>query len=122
MAGVVPKGEQFNQAEILISGAFKVLEIIGKNQWKPSGQDDIPLRLLPTTFDPSACVLDDGLMIELDRLNKGEEQRSAGKALEGMTLQTVAEMMCQPNNGLVIRDRWWNCKLLPLCLIQQINH
>ena len=110
VAGVVPKGEQFNQAEILISGAFKVLEIIGKNQWKPSGQTDVPLRLLPTTFDPSACVLDDGLMIELDRLNKGEEQHPAGKALEGMTLQTVAEMMCQPNNGLVIRDRWWNCE------------
>lgn len=110
MAGVVPKGEQFNHNEILISGAFKVLEIIGKNQWKREGQSDVPLRLLPTTFDPSACVLDDGLMIELERLNKGEEQHPAGKALEGMTLQTVAEMMCQPNNGLVIRDRWWNCE------------
>ena len=109
-AGVVPKGEEFNQAEILISGAFKVLEIIGKNQWTKPGEPDVPLRLLPTTFDPSACVLDDGLMIELDRLNKGEEQHPAGKALEGMTLQTVAEMMCQPNNGLVIRDRWWNCE------------
>lgn len=106
----MPKGEEFNQAEILISGAFKVLEIIGKNQWTQPGEPDVPLRLLPTTFDPSACVLDDGLMIELDRLNKGEEQHPAGKALEGMTLQTVAEMMCQPNNGLVIRDRWWNCK------------
>ena len=111
VAGVVPKGEQFNQGEILISGAFKVLEIIGKNQWKRDpGDEDVTMRLLPTTFDPSACVLDDGLMIELERLNQGEEQQPAGKALEGMTLQTVAEMMCQPNNGLVIRDRWWNCR------------
>ena len=107
-SGVVPKGEEFGALDVLISGAAKVIETIGKNQWRRPGEATAPLRLLHTTFDPSACVLDDGLMIELERLTKGEEQHDAGKAIEGMTLQTVAEMMCQPNNGLVIRDRWWN--------------
>ena len=108
--GVVPKGERFDTSEILITGAFRVLEILGRHQWKRPGQDAKPLRLLPTTFDPSACVLDDGLMVELERLTSGKEKIDGGKALEGMTLQIVGEMMCQPNNGLVIRDRWWDCK------------
>ena len=109
--GVVPKGEKFDPSEILISGAFKVLEILGKNQWTRPGQAIRPLRLLPTTFDPSACVLDDGLMTELERLHKAEEKSDQGKAIKGLTLQTVAEMMYLPNNGLVIRDRWWNFNL-----------
>jgi hypothetical protein len=108
--GVVPKGEHFNPAEILITGASKVLEIMGRHQWTPPGSESKPLRLLPTTFDPSACVLDDGLMTELERLTSGKENIAGGKTLEGMTLQDVGEMMCMPNNGLIIRDRWWNCE------------
>ena len=108
--GVAPKGEEFDSSEILITGAYRVLEILGRNQWTQSGEQPRPLRLLPTTFDPSACVLDDGLMSELERLKSGKEQIDKGKALDGMTLQKVGEMMCQPNNGLVIRDRWWHCK------------
>ena len=106
--GVVPKGEKFEASEVLISGAFKVLEVLGKNQWTRPGQASRPLRLLPTTFDPSACVLDDGLMTELERLHKAEERTDQGKAIKGLTLQAVAELMYLPNNGLVIRDRWWN--------------
>ena len=107
---IVPTGEQFNPSEILIAGAFRVLEILGKNQWKRPGEDAKPLRILPTTFDPCACVLDDGLMTELERLTSGKETIDRGKAIQGMTMQTVGEMMCQPNNGLVIRERWWNCE------------
>ena len=108
LPNVVPKGENFDPSEILIAGAFKVLEVLAKYQWTKPGKAPRPMRLLPTTFDPSACVMDDGLMSELERLNEGEEPTAGGKALEGMTLQDVAKMMCQPNNGLVIRDRWWN--------------
>lgn len=115
IAGLMPKGaqnEQYNISEILITGAMKVLELLGKNQWKrPGDRNPSPLRLLATTFDPSACVLDDGLMTELERLTSGKERIDAGHALEGMTLQAVADMMNKPNNGLIIRDRWWNCEL-----------
>ena len=53
-------------------------------------------------------------MTELERLCRGEEkvEGGSGKSLEGMTLQTVADLMIMPNNGLVIRDRWWGCKSL----------
>lgn len=94
-----------------MTGASKVLEIMNRHQWKPpTGETPKPLFLLATTFDPSACVLDEGLMTELERMTSGTEVTNAGKNLEGMTLQTVGEMMCQPNNGLIIRDRWWHCE------------
>ena len=110
LQGVVPKGESFDPTEILLTGAYKVLEILGRNQWHHHGQEARPLRLLPTTFDPSACILDEGLMTELERLTTGTENIDRGKTLEGMTLPKVADMMRQPNNGLIIRDRWWNCE------------
>lgn len=93
-----------------MAGASKVLEILGRHQWKPPGRTNKPLRLLPTTFDPSACVLDEGLMTELDRLISGKEKTDKVKKLEGLTLGTVGEMMYKPNNGLIIRDRLWNCE------------
>lgn len=108
--GVAPSGETFDPTDILLTGAYKVLEILQRNQWTRPNEARRTLRLLPTTFDPSACIFDDGLMIELERLTSGNERIDRGKALEGMTLQAVGEMMCQPNNGLVIRDRWWNCR------------
>jgi hypothetical protein len=112
--GVVPKGEQFNPAEILFTGAYKVLEILQRYQWRQRDTDEpVHLRLLPTTFDPSACVLDDGLMSELERLTVNEEVlRKTGLTLEGMTLQALADMMCKEKNGLIIRERWWHCKWL----------
>ncbi len=108
--GIVPKGEKFNSSDILIAGAYRVLEVLGRSQRTRPGEISRELQLLATTFDPSACVLDHGLMTELERVISGKETIDGGNALEGMTLQKVGEMMCQPNNRLVIRDRWWNCK------------
>ncbi|ORY27432.1 hypothetical protein BCR39DRAFT_538001 [Naematelia encephala] len=105
--GIVPKGENFDPTEILITGASKVLQVLDRNQWRPPGEQAKPLKLLPTQFDPSACVLDEGLMEELERLLSGREKIEGGNALAGMTLQSVAEMMCKPNNGLIIYDRYW---------------
>lgn len=111
--GLMPRGvqgEEYNISDILLTGAVKVLELMGKHQWKRPGAAATPLRLLATTFDPSTSVLDDGLMTELERLTSGKEKVETGHTLEGMTLQAVADMMNKPNNGLIIRDRWWNCE------------
>lgn len=116
LAGIMPRsahGEQYSASEVLMTGAQRVLELMCKNQWKRPGGAQRSLILLPTTFDPSACVLDEGLMTELERLTSGKEKIERGHTLEGLTLQQVAELMNRPNNGLIIRDRWWNCKLYP---------
>jgi hypothetical protein len=109
MHGVVPDNENFDPSEILMSGASKVIDIINRHRWD-SSSDSNKLLVLPTTFDPSACVLDEGLMIELDRMRNGKEATQVGKTLVGLPLTSIGEMMCQPNNGLVIRDRWWHCE------------
>jgi hypothetical protein len=103
---VVPNGEKFDQFEVLMSGASRVVELMNKYRCDTTSEAN-KLILLPTTFDPSACVLDEGLMTELERMTSGGETTiEAGKNITGMTLDKVAELMCQPNNGLVIRDRW----------------
>jgi hypothetical protein len=114
VAGLMPRGsqgEEYNTSEILITGAVKLLELMGKYQWKMPGEKPTPLRLLATTFDPSTCVLDEGLLTELERLTSGKEKIETGHTLEGMTLPALADMMNKPNNGLIIRDRYWGCEL-----------
>jgi hypothetical protein len=56
-------------------------------------------------------VLDEGLLTELERLTSGKEKIETGHTLEGMTLPALADMMNKPNNGLIIRDRYWGCEL-----------
>jgi hypothetical protein len=107
--GIVPKDEAFDPSEILMTGASKVIELINRHRWD-SSSDSNKLIILPTTFDPSACILDEGLMIELERKRNGKEGTQLGKDVNSISLSAMGEMMCQPNNGLVIRDRWWHCK------------
>lgn len=104
-----PSGQPYKVQDILINGAAKLLELMGRNQWRRDEQSKHPPRLLPTTFDPSACVLDDGLMAELERITSGKDERqvASGKKLAGMSLSAVASAMSEPDNGLSIRDRWW---------------
>lgn len=107
-----PSGQPYKVQDILINGAAKLLEMMGRNQWH-RGDSQVrshPPRLLPTTFDPSACVLDEGLMAELERITSGKDDRPVatnGKKLAGMSLSAVASAMAEPDNGLSIRDRWW---------------
>lgn len=124
----MPKGETFHGYEVLMEGAYRVLDIFNKhclkrsNPYHPTtptafhlggstrGKEEKPLKLIPTTWDPSACVLDEGLMAERERMFRNEEVFERGKRIEGATLAAVGEMMCKERNGLVIRDRWWHCK------------
>lgn len=101
-----------------MSGASKVVDIFNKHRWDQSS-DKNKLLVLPTTFDPSACILDEGLMIELDRMRSDKEVTTLGKNVADMSLESIGVFMCQPNNGLIIRDRWWHCKYFsPLvCLV-----
>jgi len=92
-----------------MSGASKVVDILNRHRWDTTSESN-KLIILPTTFDPSACILDEGLMIELDRMRSGKEVTQVGNHFAGMSLVQIGELMCEPNNGLVIRDRWWHCK------------
>ena len=117
-ANVMPKNDTFDRSEILMEGAERVLDVFNKlaikrqTAYAPAntGKDWRMLKLIPTSFDPSACVLDDGLMSERERVVRNEEVFEKGKKLEGMTLKEVGEMMCKERNGLMIYDRWYHCE------------
>ncbi|WVR03870.1 hypothetical protein IAU60_000868 [Kwoniella sp. DSM 27419] len=113
--GLVPQGEHLNQTDLLWLGAQKVIETLNRYLMKKpenqGGTPQAPLRIVTTTFDPSTCVLDEELMMDLERQISGKEKvQGPGTYLEGMTLTNVAEMMRQPGNGLVIRTRWWESR------------
>lgn len=127
IASVMPKGDTFEWYEVLMEGAYRVVDVFNKHCLKRQNsthtaafhlggstlrgsKDDKPLKLIPTTWDPSACVLDEGLMAERERVFRNEEVFERGKRIEGMTLAGVGEMMTKLKNGLVIRDRWWHCE------------
>lgn len=118
-ANVMPKNDTFDRSEILMEGAERVLDVFNKlaikrqTAYAPAntGKDWRMLKLIPTSFDPSACVLDDGLMSERERVVRNEEVFEKGKKLEGMTLKEVGEMMCKERNGLMIYDRWYHFRM-----------
>jgi len=118
--GIVPNGENFDPSEILMSGASKVIDLLNRYRWDTTS-DDNKLLILPTTFDPSACILDEGLMIELDRRRNGKEVTRHEKTLMTMGLPAIGEFMCQPNNGLIIRDRWWHCTMATFALLHRAD-
>ncbi|WRT65675.1 uncharacterized protein IL334_002620 [Kwoniella shivajii] len=113
--GLVPQNEHLNQIDLLWLGAQKVIETLNRYLLKSqSGTPQTPLRIVTTTFDPSTCVLDEELMMDLERQISGKEKvqhnGEAGRQLEGMKLADVAELMSQPGNGLIIRTRWWEAR------------
>ncbi|WWC68656.1 uncharacterized protein I206_102587 [Kwoniella pini CBS 10737] len=113
--GLIPQNEHLNQTDLLWLGAQKVIETLNRYLLKSqNGTPQSPLRIVTTTFDPSTCVLDEELMMDLERQISNKEKPtntgSEDKRLEGMTLANVAELMCQPGNGLIIRTRWWEAR------------
>ncbi|WWC87875.1 uncharacterized protein L201_002773 [Kwoniella dendrophila CBS 6074] len=116
--GLIPQGEHLDQGDLLWLGAQKVIETLNRYLLKsPSSPPQSPLRIVTTTFDPSTCVLDEELMMDLERQISNKEKLPANidgspteKELEGMTLANLAELMCQPGNGLIIRTRWWEAR------------
>lgn len=107
-----PTGEFFNPEEVLILGATRLLETIGKARWRKKGdsRDTPPPKLLPTWLDPSACVTDVTLMQQLERIHKGldEVARPQNRVeIQDASLRAIAEAMNDPKTGL-IEDRWWH--------------
>lgn len=104
-------GESFNEQEIYITGATRLLELISRYRWKGSSDNTntAPLKLLPTWLAPSACVTDALLMQELDNLHKTDVNKPERQAeITQCTATNIATAMRDSANGLPIDDRWWH--------------
>lgn len=110
-------GEILSDEECRLLGITRLADLFHKARWL--GPDDsldqfaVP-QFLPTTLDPSASVLDDDLMAQLDQSNATAatgKPRLSDKELEGMSLLNVAQAM-REEHGL-IQDNQWHGNVYP---------
>ncbi len=108
-----PDGKPLKLEELYIQGAASVLDVIAKQRWKDPHQDvePPPPKILPTWLDPSACILDETLMGQLQALHASTQAKpkrdAKNKDLATTPLTDIATMMRDSKTGLRIGDLWW---------------
>ncbi len=111
-------GESLTDEEIRLLGTDKLAELFHKAKWnKPNEppEDSFPTRFLPTTLDPSACVLDENLMAQLDKLQEEgplKKKSNSNRSVEDTTLIGLARAM-REDDGLSMKDHVWHRNVYP---------
>jgi hypothetical protein len=92
-------------------GITKLAELFHKARWLAPDENaniySVP-QFLPTTLDPSACVLDEDLMAQVDQSNATAatgKPRISDSDLEGLSLANVAQAM-RDEPGLIQVHQW----------------
>ncbi|KIY46963.1 hypothetical protein FISHEDRAFT_46255 [Fistulina hepatica ATCC 64428] len=108
-----PNGEKLNAEEIRIMGIDKLAEQFTKLR-RRSLEDSsdsgahAPVRFLPTTLNPTECVLDDALMEQLEQIHAAgplRKKMKSDKELADMSLSTLAQAM-REDSGLIKHNHW----------------
>ncbi|QRW01824.1 vacuolar membrane-associated protein IML1 [Ceratobasidium sp. AG-Ba] len=107
-----PRGDSLDEEEIRMLGVTERLaELFAKARWlRPDEHDLPPPRFVETTLDPAYCVLDDGLMNQIEEVHaRGplKKKRQSERALEDMTLGAIARAM-REEGGVQIKDHKWH--------------
>ncbi|KAG8962767.1 vacuolar membrane-associated protein iml1 [Tulasnella sp. 419] len=111
-------GEQLSDEEVRLLGTDRLAELFHKARWYKPGErpEDIPPpRFLPTWLDPSACVLDENLMAQVDEihaLGPLKKKQHSTKVVEGFPLSNLIKAM-KEEGGVHIKDRQWHNRLYP---------
>ncbi|CUA70189.1 Vacuolar membrane-associated protein iml1 [Neurospora crassa OR74A] [Rhizoctonia solani] len=110
--GSAGEGETLDEEEIRLSGVTERLaELFSRARWlRPDETDLPPPRFVETTLDPAVCVLDDGLMTQIEELHaRGplKKKRLSERVLEDMSLANVARAM-REENGVPIKEHKWH--------------
>ncbi|KAG8887158.1 vacuolar membrane-associated protein iml1 [Tulasnella sp. 332] len=106
-------GDRLSDEEIRLLGIEKLGDLFHKARWyKPNEkpEDFTPPRFLLTTLGPSACVLDEGLVSQLDEIHAQgplRKKRSSTKSVEDTPLTTLAKAM-REEDGVPIKDYVWH--------------
>ncbi|TFY54929.1 hypothetical protein EVG20_g9506 [Dentipellis fragilis] len=111
---VGPAGEKLNDEEIRILGIEKLAEMFSRVRWQPPDERGAtpspPVRILPTYLGPSASVLDEQLMSQLDDIHAvgplRKKMRSERDIAE-MSLAAVAKAM-REDDGVPFKERRWH--------------
>ncbi|KAG8906511.1 vacuolar membrane-associated protein iml1 [Tulasnella sp. 403] len=104
--------------EIRLLGTDKLAELFQRARWyKPHEKPDdfAPVRFLPTTLGPSACVLDEWLMSQLDEVHAQgplRKKRNSTKTVEDTPLTALAKAM-REEDGVPMKDNTWHRVVYP---------
>lgn len=111
--------ERLTDEECRLLGINRLALLFHQCRWLAPGESKDTYtapQFLFTTLDPSACVLDDRLMAQLDESNSTAVtglHRIGDTDLEGMDLKAIAEMMLREADPGLIRDNQWHGNYYP---------
>lgn len=111
-----PSGEILNSEEARILGIEKLAEHFTKLRWQPPDEAPHPsVRLLHTTLDPAASVLDEDLMDNLDQVHAAGPLRKKMKSereIADMPLSAIAKAM-REEGAVPIKFYQWHHSQYP---------
>ena len=110
-------GEKLNDEETRLLGSDKLAELLSKLRWTPPGEKEKgvvtpPVRFLPTYLSPTASIVDEHLVSQLEEIMaagpQGKNMRSERELAE-MSLPALAKLM-REDRSLSIKDHQWHTK------------
>ncbi|TFK72729.1 hypothetical protein BDN72DRAFT_957080 [Pluteus cervinus] len=118
-----PSGEVLNDEEMRILGIEKLAEQFSKLRWlSPDDKAALaingpppPVRLLPTTLDPAASVMDESLLEQLDTIHAAgplRKKMKSEKEIGELPLNYVAKAM-REEGGVPIKYNQWHRSQYP---------
>jgi len=104
--------DRLSDEEARMSGIEKLAEMFTRLRWQPLDERATcpPVRFLNTTLDPAICVLDDGLMNELDDIHAEgplKKKMKSEREIGDMSLSAIAKAM-REEDGVPIKFRQWH--------------
>lgn len=114
-------GEKLNDEEIRLLGSDKLAELLSKLRWTSPGEREKgvvypPVRFLPTYLSPTASVMDEHLVSQLEEIMaaagpQGKNMRSDRELADmAMNLPALAKLM-REDKGLSIKDHKWHTRV-----------
>lgn len=110
-------GEKLNEEEIRLLGMEKLAEQFAKMRWHPPDERAAPppVRFLPTTLDPVACIMDESLMEQLDAIHAAgplKKKMRSEREIADMSLAAIAKAM-REEDGVPIKNNHWHRRQYP---------
>lgn len=115
-----PSGEKLNDEETRLLGSDKLAQIFSSLVWVSQSERDKtvahpPVRFIPTYLNPTACVVDEHLVAQLEEVQAagpfGKKMKSE-RVLAEMSLPALAKLM-REDGELAVKDHRWRTKFYP---------
>lgn len=106
-------GERLNDEETRLIGSDKLSEIWSRLRWTQAserGSVHQPVRFLPTYLSPTASVVDDHLVSQLEQIMASgplQKKMKSEREISEMSLASIAKLM-REDPGLQIKDHKWH--------------